>query len=237
MAFILASPEILVWIAGALYAFGYLVINQVILRILVLIGTGFYTWYYFVVSGEPLWEAIIISLVIGAANIIGLSSLTLRNSRFAVPSKHRDIYKQRFKNMPPGDFRQLMKFARREVTQSERTITTEGATVNELYFVVSGNLTIEKRCETFTMPAGLFVGEIAYLTEQKGSATTKVPAGAEVLIWDFAVLKKHGARKPRFKLALEAMISKDLAVKVAFAVAPHQENWSPDEVVVRLAQA
>ena len=237
MAFILASPEILVWIAGALYAFGYLVINQVILRILVLIGTGFYTWYYFVVSDDPLWEAIIISLVIGAANIIGLSSLTLRNSRFAVPSKHRDIYNQRFKNMPPGDFRQLMKFARREVTQSERTITTEGATVNELYFVVSGNLTIEKRCETFTMPAGLFVGEIAYLTKQKGSATTKVPAGPEVLIWDFAVLKKHGARKPRFKLALEAMISKDLAVKVAFAVAPHQENWSPDEVVVRLAQA
>ena len=237
MANFIASPEFLVWTAGTLYAIGYLVINQVILRLLVLVGTGFYTWYYFVVSDSPLWEAIIISLVLGTANIIGLTSLSLRNTRFAVPRRHRDIYNKRFRNMPPGDFRQLMKFARREVTQSERIITIEGAEVKELYFVISGDLTIEKRGEIFNMPAGLFVGEIAYLTKQKSSATTRVPEGAEVLVWDFATLRKRAARKPRFKLALEAMISMDLAVKVAFAVAPHQDNWSPDEVAQRLAQA
>ncbi len=223
--------------AGILYAIGYLVINQVILRLLVLTGTAFYIWYYFVVSDTPLWEAIIASMVLGTANIIGLTSLSLRNTKFAIPRKHRDIYDARFRNMPPGDFRHLMKFARREVTQSERIITIEGAEVKELYFVISGELTIEKRSEVFNMPAGLFVGEIAYLTHQRSSATTRVPEGAEVLVWDFATLRQRAARKPRFKLALEAMISMDLAVKVAFAVAPHHESWSPDEVAERLAQA
>ncbi len=235
----LFTPDVLVWAAGGFYALGYLVINQTILRLFVLCGTGFYILYYYFsqVNGAPQWDAITTSVVLGVANIVGLISLRLQSSRLVVPRKHRDIYDARFRNMPPGDFRHLMRFARREVTQSERIITHEGAEVKELHFIVSGMLTIEKRGEVFQMPPGLFVGEIAYLTRQKSSATTWVPEGSEVLIWNFEDLRKRAARKPRFKLALEAMISTDLAVKVAFGVAPHKERWSPEEVAERLVQA
>ena len=57
------EPGLLAWAAGGLYAVGYLVINQVILRILVLFGTGFYIWYYAVVADVPLWDAILASIL------------------------------------------------------------------------------------------------------------------------------------------------------------------------------
>ena len=60
------------------------------------------------------------------------------------------------------------------------------------------------------------------------SATSWVAAGAEIVEWNVADLRRHSARKPRFKLALEAMISKDLAAKVTYAVAPHSKEWRPE---------
>ncbi|CUH76138.1 cyclic nucleotide-binding domain-containing protein [Tropicibacter naphthalenivorans] len=215
------APQYLVWTAGVFFTLGYLVINQKILRVLLLIGTGFYLWYYFVAADRPLWEAILTSSVMGTANLIGLSGLLLRESKLIVPRAHRDIYK-RFKDLPPGDFRELVGQARRYTLTEEEVITREGVAVDKLYFVVSGKLQVEKRGERFLMPAGVFVGEVAYLTGMRSSATTRLPAGAEVLVWDVARLRRRAKRRPRFSMALNAMISKDLAIKVALAVAPHQ---------------
>ena len=46
-----------------------------------------------------------------------------------------------------------------------------------------------------------------------------------MLEWEFATLRRRSARASRFKLALGAMISRDQAMKVAFAVAPRQADW------------
>lgn len=218
----------LAWIAGGLYALAYLVINQVILRLLVLVGTGFYIWYYWVVADAPLWDAVIISIVLAIANLIGLANLFLHKSRLYVPVAHRDLYDGPFTDMPPADFRELMRGCKRETLTQTTTITEEGMPVRNLFFVVSGNIMIEKLNERFSMPPGFFVGEIAYLTGRRSSATTYLPAGAEVLIWDSADLKLKSSRRPRFKMAFEATISRDLAMKVAVAVAPHQDDWDAE---------
>lgn len=223
------EPGYLAWSAGILYALGYLIINQVALRLLVLLGTGFYIWYYWVVSDIPLWDAIITSTILAAANLIGLANLFFHKSQLYVPSAHRDIYNRQFSHMPPADFRTLMKCCTRTRLQTTKTVTVEGGRVDALYFVVAGEIMIEKLGERFSMPSGLFVGEIAYLTGRRSSATTWLPEGAEVLVWDFETLRRHSDRQPRFKLAFEAMISRDLAMKVAVAVAPHRPDWNAEK--------
>lgn len=215
------SPQTLVLIAGLFFTMGYLVINQKILRILLLIGTGFYLWYYFVAAERPLWEAIAMSSIMGTANLIGLAGLVMRDSKALIPRAHRDLY-QRFKDVPPGDFRELMRQAERRALDPSTAITREGQPVDKLYYVISGKLEVEKRGERFLMPSGMFVGEVAFLTRMKSSATTRLPEGGEVLVWDVARLRRRARRRPRFLMALEAMISRDLAIKVALAVAPHQ---------------
>lgn len=235
MTFDWISAQSLVLIAGGLHILGYLVIHQVALRLLLLAGTGVYIAYYMTVAATPLWEAVFMSVGMGLANLMGLAGLYWRRSKLAIPSRHRDLY-DRFRDLPPGDFRELVQLARRERLDARHELTREHAPVDALYYVVSGQLEIEKQGERFTMPSGVFVGEVAYLTGRASSATTWLGEGAEILIWDPALLRRRSKRKARFKLALEAMISKDLALKVAFAVAPHRADWDHSKAVDSLAR-
>ncbi|WP_299624029.1 cyclic nucleotide-binding domain-containing protein [uncultured Tateyamaria sp.] len=203
------APETVVLLAGAALTIGYLIIHQVMLRLMVLLGT---------------------------ANLIGLGNLLWHQSKMAVPRAHRDIYPM-FQSLPPGDFRNLVQYADRKVLQEAIQVTTEGAPVDKLYYVISGGIEVVKRGERFNMPPNLFVGEVAYITGQKSAATTCLPAGAEVLEWDVATLRARAAKRARFKLAIEAMISSDLALKVAFAVAPHRNSWVADAQAHRSQKA
>ncbi|MEL7091047.1 MAG: cyclic nucleotide-binding domain-containing protein [Pseudomonadota bacterium] len=223
-------PEWIVLAAGGVFTLGYLIINQVLLRLMILIGTGLYIWYYWVVADAPLWEAVFTSVAMGTANLIGLFSLWWRNSRLAIPAEHLDLYSH-FEGLPPGDFRDLVRRARRRQISEPTDVTTEGAALGHLIYVISGDVQVEKRGEAFSMPAQVFVGEVAYMTHQPSAATTHLAAGAEILEWDVAELRIRSARKARFKLALEAMISSDLARKVSFAVAPQSGPWRASEVL------
>ena len=215
----LLSPEVLVLLAGSSFVLGYLIINQVLLRVFVLIGTGLYIWYYATVADEPLWEAIYTSIAMGAANIIGLISLQLRRSRIMIPREHRDIY-PKFSTLPPGDFRSIIKMSRRYTAGHDIEVTTAGQDVKIVYFLISGSMDVEKFGNRFTLPSGTFVGEVAYMTGRKSAATTLLKTGSEVLEWDCDALRRKCERSSRFRLALEAMVSNDLALKVSYAVAP-----------------
>lgn len=221
------SPKFLVYIAGAFYVLGLLIINQIILRLLVLTGTGFYLVYYATVAETPLWEAIYISLLIGIANLTGLAGLLARQSLLALPRAHKDIYGH-FPGLPPGDFRTLMRHAKRGVADRHLTLTREDAPLTRLYYVIEGETTVTKKGDRFRVPAGVFVGEVAYLTGQRASATTLLVEGSEYLEWNVLDLRNASLRSTRFKMALESVLSIDLANKVARSVAPADPSWRSD---------
>lgn len=212
-------PEYLVYLAGAFYVAGLAITNQIVLRVLLLAGTSVYILYYAIISDSPLWPAIYVSLLIGAANIWGLTSLVVGRSRFAIPRAHADIYPQ-FPDLPPGDFRALMSLARRYDVDADRQVTTEGTPGDRLYYIIKGSTLVRKEDQAFVLPPGLFLGEIAFLNDVPSSASAWIEAGAEVLEWRFDALRKKCAANPRFKLALEAAISLDLAQKVARSMGP-----------------
>lgn len=218
------SPGLLAYIAGGFYVLGLVTINQIMLRLMLLAGTSFYILYYATAASDPLMEAIYVSLLIGLANLFGLGSLLLRQSRFAVPKEYADVFES-FPPIPPGDFRTLMKLARRYQTAEEQVLTHEGQPGNKLYYIVQGTTRVRKGDSEFSLSPKLFLGEIAFLTGQPSSATAWLPQGAEVLEWDFDVLAKRCGRSTRFKLALEAAISVDLAGKVARAVGPNSVKY------------
>lgn len=207
-------PEALAYLAGGLYVVGFAITNQIVLRLLVLVGTGAYILYYATVDDRPLWEAIYVSLLIGTATLGGLFSLIARRSRLAIPRLHADIYKD-FPALPPGDFRALSLLAKRYTLTEDKQVTTESMPGHTLFYVVRGATLVRKGEQAFVLPPKIFLGEIAFLTNAPSSATTWLEAGSEVLEWRFDTLRRKCDRSPRFKLALEAAISNDLAQKVA----------------------
>ena len=223
--------DVLVFAAAATFVLGYLIINQVALRIMLLIGTALYIWYYAIVSDAPLWSAIWASSATGMANLIGLSNLLIRRSRWILPKRDIDIYPS-FSALPPGDFRKLMLLARREKLPKDKVLTTAGPKVPDLYYVISGLVDVRKQGGGFYMRRGNFVGEVAFLTNNKASATVVMAEEGELLCWDVNQLRARAERDVRFRLALDAMISLDLARKVAQAGAPNTTMGEALEAVV-----
>ena len=86
------TPETLIYLAGGSHVLAYLIINQIGLRLTMLVGTSLYIVYYFTVTDEPLWGAIYTSIAMGIANIFGLAMLYAGRSNLAVPRAHRDIF-------------------------------------------------------------------------------------------------------------------------------------------------
>ncbi|MDA5094581.1 cyclic nucleotide-binding domain-containing protein [Aliiroseovarius sp. KMU-50] len=213
--------DVLVLMAAGLFVLGYLVINQIGLRLMLLLGTVLYIWYYAIVEDTPLWSAVWASTATGIANLIGLLSLFYRRSRWAIPKKFRDIYSQ-FDALPPGDFRKLMGASKRLIRKAGHQLTEEGSQVHTIYYVINGSVEVEKFGSRFSIPDGIFIGEVAYLTGNRASASTYLSRDSEVLEWDVAELKQRASRDPRFRLALDAMISLDLAGKVARAGSERQ---------------
>ena len=219
----LRLSDFLVLAAAGMFVLGYLIINQILLRTMLLIGTMLYIWYYAVVDETPLWPAIWASAATGTANLIGLLSLFYRSSTWAIPNKYKDIYVH-FGPLPPGDFRKLMGAAHRSVKPAGFQLTTAGSRVTTLYYVIDGAVDVEKSGSRFAIPDGIFVGEVAYLTGNCASASTYLARDSDVLEWDVATLKQRAARDPKFRLAMDAMISVDLAGKVARAGSPGQSQ-------------
>ena len=213
------TPAFWIALAGALFTLGYLIINQVILRLVMLLGSLCYIVYYATAAADPLWGAIYGSVLMIAANLIGLFALLWRNAMWSLPQAHRDIFTL-FTPMRPGDFRTLMRLGQRYRAEQPFQVTREGEPLDKLYFLISGKVHVEKIGASFHMPAPLFMGEVAYLLKGPSAATTSVLEGAELICWDVDVLNKAISKSPRIKLALDAMISQDLARKVAMAVAP-----------------
>ena len=120
--------------------------------------------------------------------------------------------------LPPGDFRALMKLAKRYVVTEDVQITTENEAGSKLYFIVNGSTLVRKGDKAFALPPKIFIGEIAFLLGSPSSGSVWLEEGSEVLEWSFADLRRKCARKPRFKLALEAAISLDLAGKVSHSL-------------------
>jgi hypothetical protein len=184
-----------------------------------LLGSLCYIAYYATAAAEPLWGAIYGSILMIAANLVGLAALLWRNAMWSLPRAHKDIFAL-FGPMRPGDFRTLMSLGQRYKAENRHQITHEGEPLDKLYFLASGKVLVEKLGSTFHMEGPLFAGEVAYLLNTNSSATTIVLEEAEIICWDRDDLDKAITKSPRIKLALDAMISKDLAKKVSLAVAP-----------------
>ncbi|MEP3628521.1 MAG: cyclic nucleotide-binding domain-containing protein [Hyphomicrobiales bacterium] len=209
-----AQPGSLVIGAGACYVLGLLFKNQIILRILILIGTGLYIGYYYLAAAEPLWGAIYTSVLIGIANIIGFINLLISQSPRFIAAGQMDLYNM-LGGMEPGNFRKLMKTGHRRILDSDEQLTVQGTVPEKLFYILSGEVIIDKDGNKFNAGPRVFVGEISIILGTAASASAFLAKGAEIVEWDRNTLLKEMAAKDSFRVAVEAIIGKDMAQKVA----------------------
>jgi len=166
---------------------------------------------------EPLWEAAAASIAMATSTAIGLVALLAGRSKALIPKDLMELYQQ-MGNIQPGEFRLLLKYGRRRQLHEREALTVQDQTLQKLYYIESGEIEAHKNGHVFTLPSGIFIGEIAFMTGAPASATIYISAGSGIVEWDSALLRKASERKDKLRLALDARLAQDLADKVANAV-------------------
>jgi len=205
---------ILVHIAAVFYVAGFLVRDQLMLRMLILTGTLCYLVYYYLALDTPLWDAIFWSVVMGSANLYMILVLSFERTTFRMSDDEKRLYAA-FDSMTPGEFRRVMKVAEWVDSDGTQKLTEEGQTCDRLYYVLDGTVTIQKGDRKFDIPSGSFIGEVAYFLKQEASATVTVADGGRYVALPRDKIASLEKKSPGIRVAIHSVLSTDMAAKVA----------------------
>ncbi|MGB7286756.1 MAG: cyclic nucleotide-binding domain-containing protein [Salaquimonas sp.] len=214
---VLLNPGNFVHLALLFYGAGFMVRDELLLRLLVLIGTGFYLLYYFLFPETPLWDAIFASTILGVINIVLIVIIIRERTLFAMNAEETGLFAA-FTTLTPGQFRKMMKIATWHTTKEEKVLTTEGIQPQSLYYVVSGNLQAQKGENIFGLDPEKFIGEIGFLLKTPATATVVAPIGTTYIEWRTSDLNRLTQKSQAFDNALAALFNFDLAKKVTNAI-------------------
>jgi Cyclic nucleotide-binding domain len=204
----------LIHVGAMCYLICFVFRDQLWLRIFAVLGDLVYTAFYFTAADLPLWSAIVYSTLNVMINLAMIGGIL--NDRRMSPLDDNDLsLYQKFQGMTPGDFRRLRKIGKWYKAEDSHVLTTEGAGLNNLYYVVTGDITVKKGERDIPVKAGLFIGEVAFLKNVPASATVTAKPGTRYIAWSHDELKKMTSRHETLKLSLGNLLSSDLAVKVA----------------------
>ena len=200
------------------YAGGFLFRSQIKLRLLVLAGTALYIAYYWWHPAVPLWDAIFASLVIGVANLVGLALLTLDAVPLAM-GRAREL-SDAFETIAPGTVkpgrvRRLARMGVVDTVETDMQLLRQGLRSGALHFILDGEASLHKHGTTHTVRGPCFLGEIAFVTGRPASADVTVRAGSRIVSWPAATLMQAMHRSGELDRSLRALVSYDLAGKLA----------------------
>ncbi|MCA0432190.1 MAG: cyclic nucleotide-binding domain-containing protein [Proteobacteria bacterium] len=188
--------------------------NQLYLRSFAILGSLAYIAYYYGVTSEPLWAPMVYSSLNIATNLV-MIGLILRDQREGQFGEGDLQLFRRLSPLNPGEFRRLMRGGTWQQAEGSTQITTEGAALDRLYFVMDGDIEIEKSGRKITPDSGIFIGEIAFLSNKPATATVTLRPGARYVSWDSNALRQQLARDSALQHGMLKLLNADLMTKVA----------------------
>ena len=204
----------LIHFGALLYFVCFLFRDQIKLRLFAIAGDFAYIAYYFTAAEHPLWEAI----GWASANVlvnISMILMILRDHRVTALSDDELALFQDMRGLTPGQFRRLARLGQWQVANGKETLTEEGQPLDRLYYLAEGEADVEKSGREILLPRASFIGELAYLRQKPATATVTARPGAKLVSWSHADLARLTARDQSLAAALSALLSNDMAEKVA----------------------
>jgi CRP-like cAMP-binding protein len=204
----------LVHLGAMFYLVCFLFRDQILLRSFAIAGDFAYATYYFNVSSEPLWGAIMWTIPNVLINL-AMISIILRDSRTTNFSDDELRLYRSLNEMAPGDFRKLVRIGTWNRATEAKLLATEGQPLESLHYVLEGSVDIEKNGRKIVVKPALFIGEIAYLKHSPATATVRVLPGTLYMSWNHVDLAKAQSKHDGLKNAIGAILNNDLADKLA----------------------
>jgi hypothetical protein len=203
-----------VHVGAILYLVCFLFRDQIWLRSFAIAGDVAYVTYYYNISDQPLWGAILWNIPNAIINIAMIYAI-VRDGRTDNFSENEMKLYRRLGDLPIAEFRKIVRLGRWQIAGADTQLTVEGQPLEDLHYVMEGALEIDKGGRKIQVNPGLFIGEIAFLKKRPASATVHVKQGSTFISWSHTALQVAQSKNASVKLVISAMLNDDMAEKVA----------------------
>jgi hypothetical protein len=206
-------PGGLVHIGALLYLVCFAFTNQIWLRSFAILGDIFYTAYYFLAADKPLWEAIawnVPAIILNAVMIY----IVLRDAKLPFLKDDELLLFRNLKGLSPAQFKTVLKGSVWQKANQPVVLTEEGKKPADLFFVLKGDVNMNKRGIPRPIPSNTFIGEVAFLQDGPASAQVEVSGDSIVVKWSHEFLNKIFKKDENMKSAFSSMMATDLASKL-----------------------
>lgn len=195
---------------------GFLVRDELVLRLLVAGGLGCDAIFYGLRS-DPILQSVLSNIGLVTINLALIVLIVSERTRWRMTAEDRALH-DHFPTLTPGQFRGLRPLMTRRTEEGGTQLAWEGRPVEDLMLVFSDRIVIGKAGQGFPIAGPAFVGEVAFLTGNPSSADVTLPDGGTVVHLPIGPLKARMARQPALANAMVALFGRELARKVADSV-------------------
>ena len=214
MDYLAPSNEWFGHLAYACLAASYFMTNIFWLRVLAVVSM-LLELAYFNYAGGDLTTGMSWNAVFVAINLYQLFWLLRDRLMLQLPEHDGPVLRSALTGLDDAQIARLLKAAHWKTVAKGKTLTTQHKPVDELYFICSGQLSVQVDDKIMArLEKGSFVGEIAYLTGNAATATVVVEEPCRILAFSRARLAKVVASDSHISGIIYQMLGRDLAMKM-----------------------
>lgn len=210
------TADYLVHLAAIFTLVCYLFRDQIKLRSFAALGDLLLSGYYYFAFAEPLWNPLVWSLANVAINV-AMIAILLREHRMSLLTDNEMTLFRCLETLTPGQFRKLLRLATWHEADEPARLTEEGTMLDKLFYVLDGKVMISKQGRLMERDPKLFIGEIAFLRDKAATATVTTAEKSLYVSWEQAELRALLKKNDDLRNAMQALLSADMADKVAQA--------------------
>jgi CRP-like cAMP-binding protein len=176
---------------------------------------------YFLVQGTVLWPPVLWALVFTAINLFQITRIYLERRPVVLSKDEQALYDLGFRSIRPREFVSLSLVGEWKNAQAGERIVTEGQPVSHLCIAITGSADVHKQRERIgTLSPGHIIGTALALTGDPSPVNITFIEPAHYMRWSLPSLRRFMDKRPDLRVALQALVNRDLAGKVGALLSP-----------------
>lgn len=218
----MALQEFLPYLAGVglgLVLIGFVFHNPLKLRAFMVLGSLVFSLYCFLVAPQPWWTAIVAAIAIIAVNAVMMWQSTNDHRKFRLSAEEMMLF-ARLPGLTPGQYKELLNISEWHTPKVSMQLTKLGERPEALYYVLEGQVEVNRSGGRFSIGPHAFIGELAFLRAKSATATTFANVGALIVSWEHGALRELMKSNDGVRKAIDNLLSVDMAEKIARNAAP-----------------
>jgi Popeye protein conserved region len=176
---------------------------------------------YFLIQGTVLWPPVLWALVFTAINLFQITRIYLERRPVVLSNDEQALYDLGFRSLRPREFVSLSLVGEWKSAQAGERIVTEGQPVSHLCIAITGSAEVHKQRERIgTLSPGHIIGTALALTGDPSPIDITFIEPAHYMRWSLPSLRRFMDKRPDLRVALQALVNRDLAGKLGGLLSP-----------------